>query len=389
MKYIYSFTVLLFAISFFIGCKQKNTRSTTYHYLTPDDLSDGINVANAIDYEVDTLKLVKLTELILSDTIPNIHSLLILKDNHLVYENYFEGEDEKIGTKLGYVAHSKDELHDCRSITKSVTSACIGIALKKGLIKSIDTPIYAYFGQGYQNKFDNKKKSITIRHLLTMTSGLKWNEDVSYRDPRNTELRMDISSDPIGFILGRPMVNEPGKVWNYNGGNTQLLAEIIRIVSGLPLDKFAEQELFIPLGINKYEWSSLTKNMPAAASGLRLCSRDLLRFGMLYIENQERDILSKGWVEKSLNSSVTRPSTKDKHAGYGFQFWTYKESINDKEIEIQESKGNGGQRIFFCRSLNLLVVITAGNYNNWEIENDSKKVLTNYVIPALHLSSCE
>lgn len=77
-----------------------------------------------------------------------------------------------------------------------------------------------------------------------MTSGLKWNEDISYRDPRNTELRMDMSSDPIDFILSRPMVSEPGATWNYNGGNTQLLAEIIKSVSGLTIDKFAEQELF-------------------------------------------------------------------------------------------------------------------------------------------------
>ncbi|MEN4760806.1 serine hydrolase [Chryseobacterium sp. C39-AII1] len=141
------------------------------------------------------------------------------------------------------------------------------------MIKSTDTSIYNYFAQKYGNKFDNNKKKITIRHLLTMTSGLEWNEDVSYRDPRNTELRMDESSDPIGFILGRQMITEPGKVGNYNGGNTQLLAEIIKIVSGVPIDQFAEKELFKPLGINKFTWSSLGENMPAAASGLRFFQR--------------------------------------------------------------------------------------------------------------------
>ncbi|MEN4760807.1 hypothetical protein ABEG63_10785 [Chryseobacterium sp. C39-AII1] len=72
-----------------------------------------------------------MTKLILSDTIPNIHSLLILKDDNLVYENYFDGTDEKLGKKLGYITHSRDDLHDCRSITKSITSACIGLALQK------------------------------------------------------------------------------------------------------------------------------------------------------------------------------------------------------------------------------------------------------------------
>jgi len=150
-----------------------------------------------------------------------------------------------------------------------------------------------------------------------MTSGLKWNEDISYRNTRNTELGVDMSSDPIDFILGRPMVSMPGAIWNYNGGNKQLLAQIIKSVSGLSLDKFAEQELFIPLGIKKYEWLPLTKDIPAAASGIRLRSRDLLKLGMLYMNKgkwQDNYILTSDWAEQSLNSAVTRPSTKDKNA---------------------------------------------------------------------------
>jgi CubicO group peptidase (beta-lactamase class C family) len=377
---------LLISIAFFYGCKQKHIRSTAYNYSTPIDLLDGIKVTNSFDLQIDKFELAKITKLILSDTIPNIHSLLILKDNHLIYENYFEGEDEKVGKKLGYISHSANDLHDCRSITKSITSACIGIAVTKGLIENIDDPIYPYFKQEYQNKFDDKKKKITIRNLLTMTSGLKWNEDISYRDPRNTELRMDISTDPIDFILGRPMVHEPGETWNYNGGNTQLLADIIKSVSGLSIDKFAEKELFEPLGINRYEWMTLTDNMPAAASGLRLTSRDLLKIGMLYMNNglwNKKILINPEWINLSLNSEIRRSSTKDTNAGYGFQFWTSEEMINGKAIYIQEAKGNGGQRIFFCKSLNLLVVITAGNYNNWDIKNDSKALLINHIIPAI------
>lgn len=379
-------TCILLLLSLFtlLNCQQKHIRPTTYSYTKPVEMSDSIYTDYLYNNGVDSTQIVKLTKLILSDTFPNIHSLLIFKDNKLVYENYFAGYDEISGKKLGYIDHLINDLHDCRSISKSVTSACIGIALKKGLIKNVDEPIFPYFKQ-YQDKFDDQKKKITIRNLLTMTSGLKWNEDISYRDPRNTELRMDMSSDPIGFILGRSMTFEPGTTWNYNGGNTQLLATIIKSVSGLSLDKFAEKELFIPLAIKKYEWLPLIKDIPAAASGLRLRSRDLLKFGMLYMNGgkwKEKDILNADWVVESLKSDVERPSPKDKNAGYGFQFWTYKEKVNDKEIEIQEAKGNGGQGLFFCKSLNLLVVITAGNYNNWEIKNDSKAALIQYIIPA-------
>ncbi len=380
------FTIFVLIISV-IGCKQKHTRSLMYNYSVPIDMSDGIYVAGAFDYKIDTSELVKLTKLILSDTIPNIHSLLIVKDNHLVYENYFEGEDEKVGQKLGYIPHTINQLHDCRSITKSVTSCCVGIAINKGLIKNIDDPIYTYYDKKYQDKFDDKKRKITIRHLLTMTSGLEWNEDISYRDPRNTEMGMDVSSDPIEFILERSMVAEPGKVWNYNGGNTQLLAEIIKSVSGMTIDKFAEKELFLPLGIAQYDWITLKDDIPAAASGLRLRSRDLLKIGMLYLKNgiwNEKLLVGSGWVDSSLTSAIARPSTKDKNAGYGFQFWTSQESIQGKTIDIQEAKGNGGQRIFLCKSLNLLVVITAGNYNNWEIEKDSKVLFTKYILPLVN-----
>ncbi|WP_353158572.1 serine hydrolase [Myroides odoratus] len=381
------FLFLFISLIIFTACKQKHVRPIVYNYSAPVDLSDGISVANSTNYHIDTLKLVNITKLILSDSIPNIHSLLILKDNHLVYENYFDGEDEKVGSRLGYISHKINDLHDCRSITKSITSTCIGIAVKKGLIKNIDDPIYPYFKTKYDKKFDDKKKKISIRNLLTMTSGLDWNEDVSYRDSRNTELRMDMSSDPIDFILGRPMVAQSGETWNYNGGNTQLLAEIIKSVSGQPINEFAEKELFKPLGINKFEWITLTKNMPAAASGLRLRSRDLLKIGLLYMSNgvwNNKQLLNPDWVDISLNPAITRISTKDKNAGYGFQFWTSTEMVEGKEINIVEAKGNGGQRIFFCKSLNLLVVITAGNYNNWDIKNDSKELFLKYIIPAIN-----
>ena len=386
MKKKSSYSLFILALFTLSNCELPPIRSTEYSYLKPIELSDSIQTDDLSQVGMDKVRIENLTKQILADSFPNIHSLLILRDGKLVYENYFAGKDEILGERKGYLEHKIDDLHDCRSISKTVTSACIGVAVRKGLIKSIDTPIFRYFTK-YQDKFDEEKKKITIRHLLTMTSGLKWNEDISYRDPRNTELRMDISSDPISFILGRPIVSTPGTLWNYNGGNTQLLSEIVKLVSGSPLDEFAEKELFTPLGIKKYEWLSVGQNIPAAASGLRLRSRDLLKLGMLYINkgnHKNIEILSEDWISQSLKSSIVRPSSKDNKSGYGYQFWTSVETINGREIEIREAKGNGGQRVFICRSLNLVVVITAGNYNNWDIKNDSKAVLLNYIIPAMN-----
>lgn len=380
------FAIWLFSCSTSHLNSQSHTDDTNYSYSPPKNLDDGISVDKLNKVNIDSNKIIELAKLILKDTFPNIHSLLILKDNKLVYEKYFSGSDEISGKKIGVIQHSIDVLHDCRSISKSVTSASIGIAIKQGLLKSIDEPIFQYF-KSYEKYFDEEKKKITIRNLLTMTSGLKWNEDISYRDFRNSELQMDMSSNPIQYILSRPMVSKPGVTWNYNGGGTQLLAQIIETVSGLSLDKFAEKNLFIPLGIKKYEWRTLIKNMPAAASGLRLRSRDFLKFGMLYMNNGKygkTSILNEEWALESLSPLVQRTTGKMKNSGYGYQFWTYSEIVNNNIMDIVEARGNGGQRIFFCKSINLLVVITAGNYNKWDIANDSHSALVNYIIPAIH-----
>ena len=366
------------------GYAQKILRNTAYHYSIPDKLKDGIAVGNLTEVKLDSSGIIELTRLILKDTFPNIHSLLIVKNNKLVYENYFAGTDEISGRKLGYTEHTIEDLHDLRSISKSVTSACIGIAIKQGLIKDIDEPVFQYF-KNYESYFDTTKKKITIRHLLTMTSGLEWNEDISYRDLKNRELQMDISADPIKYILSRNSVSQPGSNWNYNGGESQLLAEILKFVCGENIALFAEKNLFKPMGIEKYEWLPLKKNMPAAASGLRLRSRDLLKIGLLYMQNgrwNNISILDPEWTEQSLLSQVSRPASKN-NGGYGYQFWTYTDTLNSKPFNITEAKGNGGQRLFFCKQQDLLVLFTGGNYNQWDIENDTHKALTNYILKSL------
>ena len=373
--------VSLFTLSGFAQTKQ---RSTVYHYSTPVQLKDGINIGNLSDEKIDSLKIIELTTLILKDSFPNIHSLLIVKNSKLIYENYFAGIDEISGKKLGYIEHTIDDLHDIRSISKSVTSACIGVAIKQGLIKNIDEPIYQYF-KNYNKYFDSIKYKITIRHLLTMTSGLEWNEDISYRDLKNSELQMDISYDPIKYILTRKSIFQPGNNWNYNGGETQLLAEIIKAVCGENIAFFAEKNLFKPMAIENYEWLPLKKNMPAAASGLRLRPRDLLKIGMLYMEDgkwKNKSIIDSDWIKQSLISQVSTLQTKN-NGGYGYQFWTYIDTLNSKPYYITEAKGNGGQRLFFCKQQNLLVLFTAGNYNKWNIENDTYKALTNFILKGI------
>jgi CubicO group peptidase (beta-lactamase class C family) len=382
------FLAFVLTSSVLVSC-HSHYRSTSYSYVQPAQLADGLPVAPMYNEGMDTGKIVALTKLLLDNTYPNIHSLLILRHGKLIYENYFAGEDEVVGKGYaGYVNHTIDDLHDCRSVSKSFTSACIGIALKQGFIKSIDEPIYSYFPE-YAKYFDPAKRKITIRHLLTMTCVLEWDEKISYLDPKNSEIQMDRSDDPVSFILSRKLTSVPGTTWNYCAGSAQLLEEILWKATGERLDKYAEKNLFAPLGIRKYTWDSMpkNKNMTAAAWGLRLRSRDLAKFGLLYMNYGKWDntqILDTDWVKQSLSAQVSRPSeSPNVLRGYGFQFWTDLLIQRQYKTDIPWATGNGGQLIFFWRSMDILVVFTGGNYNRDDIANNAIVAFYIYIVPSV------
>ena len=366
-----------------IACDQPH-KDTAVH------VEEGIELSHAASVGMDTVQLTGMTNAIISGEYPNIHSILISKGGKLVYEKYFPGKDEILGESIGLVNHHKDTLHDVRSVTKSFVSACVGIALSQGKIKSIEQKIWDYFPE-YKELNKGDKSNLTIKNLLTMTSGLEWNENIPYTDPANSEIQMDKSSDPIHFVLSRNSVHPPGKVWNYNGGTTQVLAAIIKKVSGLEVDEYATKYLFTPLGITRFLWikfpdSTKGKDVPLAAAGLRLRSRDMLKFGLLYMNQgiwDEKQILPENWIADSHRSHINREDPISGKGGYGFQFWTWKENINNKMIDLAVAVGNGDQRIFFDHENDLLVVTTAGNYNQWTIKNNTAALLTKFIYPSL------
>jgi len=320
---------------------------------------------------LNTKKIAALVDSIDRGIYPNRHSLLIFKDKKLVLEKYFKGKDELWGDDLGIVQYGETSLHDMRSVSKSVVSACIGIAIAQGKIKSVDEKIFDFFRE-YQQYRNEGREQLTIRHFLTMTPGLKWNENVPYDNPENSEIQMNRSSDPAKFVLSQPLIHAPGKVWNYNGGTTEILARIIEKSTGRNVHEFSKEFLFAPLGISNSYWSGY--KTPAAASGLRLTSRDALKFGILYLQNgkwQNDQIIPEQYVK----DSTTPHAEVDDTAGYGFQFWIITETINGKPFTWSTAIGNGDQRIFIDHENNMIVVTTAGNYNQWDIKFDSRAVI--------------
>jgi CubicO group peptidase (beta-lactamase class C family) len=367
-----------------IGCNKNHTRSTIYFYKVPQQLNDGLMVDNIATVDIDSTGIVTLTTLILADTFPNLHSLLIARNNKLVYENYFSGDDENWGEKLGYARHALNTLHDVRSISKSVVSACIGVALLQRTIKNIDDPIFNYLPDYNKYKTESNSK-ISIRDLLTMSSGIAWDEDVPHNTSKNDESQMEKSAEPVAYTLSLPLDQEPGNHWKYNSGGVQVLAAIIKSVSGEDVDKFAKRNLFDPLDITEYQWIKSQINFPAAASGLRLRSRDLIKIGLLYTHNGKwgnHQIFSEEWAKESLSTSILC-SGNSKSKGYGYLFWTQTDTVNQKAFHLSAAKGNGGQCIFIDREQNLVVVITAGNYNLSDIRMNADVALEKYILPAL------
>ena len=365
----------LLAIFFFTNCTQLERKQVAEN-------GEGFTLGSMADEGIDSSITNKIDTAITNGTYPNIHSLLIVRNNKLVYEKYWPGKDQSWGDDLGIRTHGKDSLHDIRSISKSIVSACIGIAIQQGKIKNNDEKVFAFFPE-YEKLDTGLISSLTIKHLLTMSSGLAWNEDVPYDNPENSEIRMIRSANQVEYVLSQPMEFPPGQVWKYNGGTTQLLAGIIEKTTGKKIEQFAKEYLFQPLGISSFEWIKYSgTDLAAAASGLRLRSRDLLKFGLLYYNDgryNDTQIVSKKWIEESFQSHVQRPGG----GSYGYQFWLWQDTIKNKPLSMVACIGNGDQRILFDKTNDLLIVATAGNYNKWNIKNSVYALAKEYVYPAL------
>jgi CubicO group peptidase (beta-lactamase class C family) len=295
--------------------------------------------------------------LVLDGTFENIHSILLVKDGKLILEEYFPGE-----TVFGqYINFRRNTLHNLHSVTKSFTSALIGIALDQGIIESVDQDLATFFPELADVFQGTAKTEIQLKHLLTMSSGLNWDEGTyPYTDSRNDHIQMDRSGDPVGFVLDRPLVAEPGSTFVYNSGLSITLGEIIFKVSGRRADEFAAEHLFQPLGIENFNWVRYSNGTIQAGGGLNLRPRDMAKFGQLFLNGGEwrgQRVISEEWVQDS-----TGPQGPNQ--GYGYQWWLTSFTINGQELATFSAQGRGGQFIFVFPALDFIAVFTGGNDND-------------------------
>ena len=359
-------------------------------YQPPAARNDGWKTAAADSVDVDSQQLANLTKSIRSWPELGVHAILIERRGQLIYEEYFDGFDERWGLPLGKVNMAPETKHDLRSVTKSVVSALVGIAHGEGKIPSLDQPLVEWFPE-YPELNTPDRRRVTLAHVLSMTSGFEWNENVPYNDPRNDEIRMTRDPQPLRYALSRSFAVDPGRDFNYNGGLTQVMAAVLVRATKTSLQDYARTKLFEPLGITDVEWLGDLAGMPAAASGLRLRARDLAKFGSLYLHGGKwngKQIIPASWIELSTRRHFRfRPRTGPDAGGeFGYAyFWWYSCYPSAAGlIEARTAVGNGQQRIFVLPGLDMVVTIFAGRYNDFTTGGTlGATILRNYVLPAV------
>jgi len=288
----------------------------------------------------------ELAELVVFGIANGMDSLLVARHGRVVAEAY-------------YAPFTSGVRHRVNSVTKSVVSSLVAMALKDGLLKSLDQPVLDFFPEHQVAPLDDRKKALTLQSLLDMTSGLDWSEPLRSAPPQSF-LAMQRSPDWVQFILDRDMVARPGERFGYNSGNTHILSAILSKVTGKSALAYATDKLFKPLGIDDVAWRHDPQGVSAGGAGLYLQPRDMARLGYLWLRGgawEGQQLLPSQWVDKARHATIGMGLGPDLH--YANQFW----SMPAKDVYM--AVGYHRQLIVVMPALDIVAVFTgASRYSN-------------------------
>jgi len=270
-----------------------------------------------------------------------------------------------------------------------VTSLLVGIAFDRGLLTDLDASAFSFFPE-YEALRTPEKDRITLRHLLTMSSGLAWDETtVPLTEPSNSFFQMEAAPRADYYVLAQPVAARPGEVFNYNSGSTELLGLILRKVSGEHLDAFAKEALFDPLDIKDWEWEGTAGFNLSAASGLRLRPRDLAKIGQLVLQHgawNGRQVVSSTWIDESITPSGKRLMLNFGPEGiwsYGYLWWLGRLPVDRPKYDLIAAIGYGGQRLLILPALDLIVAANAGDYGGKSQGLTGFTALIEFILPGV------
>jgi CubicO group peptidase (beta-lactamase class C family) len=260
----------------------------------------------------------------------------------------------------------------------------MGMAIQDGYIKSENQPLKDFYDLSNFANHSSKKESVTLKSLLTMSSAFDGNDD-DENSPGNEE-KMYPTGDWIKFALDLPMNQKKnnGEKWAYFTAGVVVLGDIINKSVPEGLEKYADQKLFKPLGITKYEWQYTPQKVPSTAGGLQMSALDFAKYGQLYQQGGKwngRQLLARDWVQKTFTRQIAlSPGGED---SYGYLFWNTTFKIGGKRHEAFFATGNGGSKIFVFKDQPLVVVITGTAYGKWYMHTQVFSMMNRYILPAV------
>ncbi len=319
------------------------------------------------------LRFPKMEALIASDSLTNTHSVVISKKGEVLYERYFNGYNAKIP-------------HDTRSASKSIGSAVVGIAKDRALFKNLQQSNFEFLPKKYQQTKDPSMQDITLESLLTMSSGLDAIDYGKGANPDSPAVENSYQSSPdwTASVLDAHMIHPPNTVANYGSANPYLLGVAMDSLVSEPLELFMDTQLFQPLGITNYIIQTDLKGRPYFGGGMYFTPRDLLTFGELYLKKgnwNNKQVISEAWVSASLKNYRPLQNVPEQN-GYGYLWWHHSYTAQGKEIATYEARGAGGQYIFVVPALEVVAVITSGDYRNGKTQQP-ELIFERYILPKL------
>lgn len=346
------------------GDKSRSQEPVVYSYSIPIDIGDGWQVADLADEGFDTQKILDMMDRVVNENYEGIDSVAIVKNGKLLLY-WFANRD--LDQFDGWINNTDRQRHVLHSTSKSFTSALVGIAIDQGFIASTQVKFYDLFGHGSFANWDPRKAEMTLEDALTMRLGLEWDEwSLPYTSPNNDLVALNNGHiDWAKALLDLPMASDPGTVFTYNTAATNAIGQAVQNATGMPLADFANVNLFYPMQITNAEWGRTPTNLPVGGSGLFLRTRDLAKFGQLYLDNgswQGQQLISANWIADTVVRRVDISSWATYSEAYGFQWWLDDLTYKGQPVETWVTSGYGGQYLFVVPSLDLVVAFTGHNY---------------------------
>jgi len=357
-------TILLAALVTQTSCQSPNTYFPKENWRVSIPSQQGLNELK-INYFIKELRQGKLQR--------PISALTIVKNGYLVV-------NETFGSYNGKQAHT------LQSVTKSVTSTLVGVAIQNGLIRSLDDKVLSYFPEYQQiDNLNADKESMNLRHALTMRTGQAWTGE-QHLGPLNR-----FPGDRMKYVLDYEMETQPGKKWYYNSGIAMLLGGLLQNATKMNTKDFAQEYLFEPLGITGAKWNGDHHGIPHTGGGLYMKPTDMARIGYLYLRNGKwrgQQILPDWWVEQATNRHVshTQNISGVSKISYGYMWWLMpfdKTDRSNKKPEIYMAYGHWGQFIFVFPAHEMIVVFTNNNSATYSEEIKPISLLYENLLPAI------